>query len=499
MDTYTILNVIGEGSFGRALLVQCRNESDKYVLKEIRLPKADDKMHILRKEAILLARMKHQNIVAFRDSFEDDGHLYIVMEYCAGGDLLQKLKWQKGSLLPEDLILRWFVQICLATKYIHEQKVLHRDIKSKNIFLTSDGTIKLGDFGSACILNSSKAYACSYVGTPYYVSPEIWENKPYNNKSDVWALGCVLYELCTLKHPFQANSWKSLILKICRGSYPPLPAHYPYELHYLIKQIFKINPKDRPSVNTILSRHRISRFLKNFLPRKNSSTTSDVELKKLPHVYSEDHKASEGCIPVESNQEFKEERQHRNWRKSEGEMVVKVLSQKTLEEGTCNMEVTPEGPHVIFPESSRGPTRKYWDEDQGHAVLDVLKNADFTSSGRVYSGDLPGSHVLLHEENLSRKQWTKEPPKEVLNLFENASLNLAFETYTIYKPASENLLVGPLSPPRGDDTDGAIDNILDSSRLDPRSDDEDTDFEEEPNTAWIAQFEKMVKEQKSGT
>uniref|UniRef100_A0A8C5T5X1 non-specific serine/threonine protein kinase n=1 Tax=Malurus cyaneus samueli TaxID=2593467 RepID=A0A8C5T5X1_9PASS len=266
MEGYDTLKVLGEGSFGRALLVHHRISDKKYVMKEIRLPMSSSGVENSRKEAVLLAKMKHPNIVAFKESFEADGHLYIVMEYCDDGDLMQKIKHQGGNLFPEHTILHWFVQMCLAVKHIHDKRVLHRDIKSKNVFLTQNGKVKLGDFGSARLLAHPMSYACTYVGTPYYVPPEIWESMPYNNKSDIWSLGCILYELCTLKHPFQANSWKHLIFKICKGSYDPLPSHYSYELHYLIKQMFKRNPQNRPSASTILARGYLTKLVKNCLP-----------------------------------------------------------------------------------------------------------------------------------------------------------------------------------------------------------------------------------------
>uniref|UniRef100_A0A287D4T1 Serine/threonine-protein kinase Nek3 n=1 Tax=Ictidomys tridecemlineatus TaxID=43179 RepID=A0A287D4T1_ICTTR len=266
MDDYTVLKVIGEGSFGRALLVQQKSSNQLFAIKEIRLPKSLSDTQNSRKEAVLLAKMKHPNIVAFKESFEAEGHLHIVMEYCDGGDLMQKIKQQRGKLFPEDMILNWFTQMCLGVNHIHKKRVLHRDIKSKNVFLTQNGKVKLGDFGSARLLSNPMAFACTYVGTPYYVPPEIWENLPYNNKSDIWSLGCILYELCTLKHPFQANSWKSLILKICQGSVRPLPSHYSYELQYLVKQMFKRNPSQRPSATTLLSRGSLARLVQKCLP-----------------------------------------------------------------------------------------------------------------------------------------------------------------------------------------------------------------------------------------
>ncbi|XP_029111513.1 serine/threonine-protein kinase Nek3 isoform X5 [Scleropages formosus] len=367
------------------------------------------------REAALLSTMNHPNIVAFRDSFEADEHLYIVMEYCAGGDILQRIKGQRNALFTQDVILNWFGQMCLGTKYIHDQRVLHRDLKSKNIFLASNGAVKLGDFGSACVLKSSEAYAYTYVGTPYYVSPEIWDSKPYNNKSDVWSLGCVLYELCTLRHPFQAASWKSLILKVCRGAYPPLPSHLPYELHHLIKHMFKTNPRDRPSLNTILTSHRISRLLRKHLPPQGRLAVD-------PQV-------------LEGGQAGK-------WKKKEGVKVATYLGQKSLLESSRSLaaQSTPEDPGTTGP----------------------------------------------------RRQWDKRPPERLLSLLEKAPVSLAFETYTVHREAGGNPLVGPLSQAGWDDTDGLAEDLLDSQRLEPRSDDEDTDFEEDSPCDLIGELEKIT-------
>ncbi|KAI2656016.1 Serine/threonine-protein kinase Nek3 [Labeo rohita] len=137
MDQYSLVKVIGKGSFGRALLVQPISEEQNYVMKEIRLPKIDSGIRNSRREAVLLSRMKHPNIVAFRDSFEDDGHLYIVMEFCSGGDLFQRIQQQKNVLFAEDMILKWFAQMCLGTKHIHDKRVLHRDLKAKVLAIMS--------------------------------------------------------------------------------------------------------------------------------------------------------------------------------------------------------------------------------------------------------------------------------------------------------------------------------------------------------------------------
>ncbi|XP_029057495.1 serine/threonine-protein kinase Nek1 isoform X4 [Monodon monoceros] len=266
MEKYVRAQKIGEGSFGKAILVNSIEDGRQYVIKEINISSMSSKeREESRREVAVLANMKHPNIVQYRESFEENGSLYIVMDYCEGGDLFKRINAQKGILFQEDQILDWFVQICLALKHVHDRKILHRDIKSQNIFLTKDGTIQLGDFGIARVLNSTVELVRTCIGTPYYLSPEICENKPYNNKSDIWALGCVLYEMCTLKHAFEAGNMKNLVLKIISGSFPPVSLHYSYDLRSLLSQLFKRNPRDRPSVNSILEKGFIAKRIEKFL------------------------------------------------------------------------------------------------------------------------------------------------------------------------------------------------------------------------------------------
>ncbi|XP_040189072.1 serine/threonine-protein kinase Nek1 isoform X7 [Rana temporaria] len=267
MNKYIRVSKIGEGSFGKAILVKAKEDGRQYVIKEISISKMSNKeREESRREVAVLANMKHPNIVQYRESFEESGCLYIVMDYCEGGDMFQRINTQKGILFSEDQILDWFVQLCLALKHVHDRKILHRDIKSQNIFLTKSGTIQLGDFGIARVLSSTVELARTCIGTPYYLSPEICENRPYNNKSDIWALGCVLYEMCTLKHAFEAGNMKNLVLKIIRGSYPPVSMHYSYDLRNLLSLLFKRNPRDRPSVNSILEKPFIFKRIEKFLP-----------------------------------------------------------------------------------------------------------------------------------------------------------------------------------------------------------------------------------------
>mmetsp|Transcript_36440 Transcript_36440/g.27023 ORF Transcript_36440/g.27023 Transcript_36440/m.27023 type:complete len:180 (+) Transcript_36440:131-670(+) len=167
------------------------------------------------REAKILEALNHVNIIRFREVYKTKkGKLCIVMDFADGGDIQSKIKekhkkkQQTGVMeyFSEDQVLNWFTQICLAIKHCHDRKILHRDLKSQNIFLTSRGFVKLGDFGIARVLSNTRSMAKTVVGTPYYLPPEIIEGKPYSFKSDVWSLGILLYEMCALQPPFNASS-----------------------------------------------------------------------------------------------------------------------------------------------------------------------------------------------------------------------------------------------------------------------------------------------------
>merc|ERR1719337_545830 len=150
------------------------------------------------------------------------------MDYCEGGDLHARIKEAKQKNRPfgEEQICRWLTQAILALKYIHEKHILHRDLKSSNFFLSRNGNIKMGDFGIAKVLECTAACAQTQIGTPYYLSPEICQGRPYAWGSDIWAMGCILYELCAKRVPFDAQDLKSLIQRITKGPSPELPNDY---------------------------------------------------------------------------------------------------------------------------------------------------------------------------------------------------------------------------------------------------------------------------------
>lgn len=263
IQAYTIKKEIGRGTFGVVNLVQEKETGIMSVMKTIDLH--DSNITASEREGALtevnmLKRLRHPFIVGYRNSFLENKRLYIVMWFCQGGDLSSYIQKAKTNF-SEEKILSWFVQICLPLKYCHDRYVIHRDLKSQNIFMTKDHRVRLGDFGIARVLNGSTDLAMSVVGTPYSMSPEVCESKPYSYESDVWALGCVLYEMCVLKHAFDANNLLGLVWKIVRDDYPPIPDEYSFSLKSLIKDMLTKNPEKRPSVNDILKKPFIQHAL----------------------------------------------------------------------------------------------------------------------------------------------------------------------------------------------------------------------------------------------
>ncbi|KAA6363098.1 MAG: putative NEK protein kinase, partial [Streblomastix strix] len=149
----------------------------------------------------------------------------------------------------------------LGTLFLHEQHVLHRDIKSANVFLSKSGVVKIGDLGISKLLAGKDSLAKTAIGTPYYLCPEMWQNKPYNNKSDVWSLGIVLYEMTTLNKPFQGNSMNQLHKRVSSGKYEPISNFFSNDLASVIKKILVLDPKYRPTMKEIMDMPEVTRHL----------------------------------------------------------------------------------------------------------------------------------------------------------------------------------------------------------------------------------------------
>ncbi|KAF9071519.1 kinase-like domain-containing protein [Rhodocollybia butyracea] len=332
LDQYDSLDVIGNGAFGIIRKVRRKADGTIFARKELKFEKMQerDRKQIVA-EVNILKELHHDHIVKYHDRYvdKDAGILYILMEYCGGGDLSMVIQQAQkhGRPIPEDTIWNYFMQILLALQHCHHpnghgrnasggagsaggfesdgrerrNQILHRDIKPDNVFLDENNAVKLGDFGLSKALPQTN-FANTYVGTPYYMSPEVMQEKAYDSKSDIWSLGCLIYELCSHKPPFhEAKSHSELNILVRNGRVPPLPKGYSQSLAGVIKAMLNLNPAMRPSATQLLQHERLELVFKVSETEKMLAT---VKAHKSTVVAREREVAAREAMLVEKEQQM---------------------------------------------------------------------------------------------------------------------------------------------------------------------------------------------------
>uniref|UniRef100_A0A4X1TPI4 NIMA related kinase 8 n=1 Tax=Sus scrofa TaxID=9823 RepID=A0A4X1TPI4_PIG len=264
MEKYERIRVVGRGAFGIVHLCLRKADQKLVIIKQIPVEQmTKEERQAAQNECQVLKLLNHPNVIEYYENFLEDKALMIAMEYAPGGTLAEFIQKRCNSLLEEETILHFFVQILLALHHVHTHLILHRDLKTQNILLDKHRmVVKIGDFGISKIL-SSKSKAYTVVGTPCYISPELCEGKPYNQKSDIWALGCVLYELASLKRAFEAANLPALVLKIMSGTFAPISDRYSPELRQLVLSLLSLEPAQRPPLSHIMAQPLCIRALLN--------------------------------------------------------------------------------------------------------------------------------------------------------------------------------------------------------------------------------------------
>mmetsp|Transcript_113868 Transcript_113868/g.207152 ORF Transcript_113868/g.207152 Transcript_113868/m.207152 type:complete len:405 (-) Transcript_113868:107-1321(-) len=281
MDRYERVRTLGRGSYATVVLARLvEDNSVLRVIKEVDLARADDKSRTQAlQEAEVLKSLSHPNIVAYHDAQLARAQLCIVMEYADAGDLAAAVTRRKAAAkrYHEREAMGIFVQLAMALHYIHERRVLHRDLKCQNVFLMRTGVVKLGDFGIAKVLEAADSMAETRIGTPYYLPPEMCTGKPYDFRADVWCLGVVLYEVLALQVPFDAPNMALLVTKICSNEPRPVPQVYSSDLRVLLGRMMAKRAEDRPTSAEIVALPHVRRALASLLIPGSRSSSRTVE------------------------------------------------------------------------------------------------------------------------------------------------------------------------------------------------------------------------------
>ena len=251
---YHIIEKLGQGSFGTAYKVLNKNDNKFYVLKQIFLQNnKNEEFKLLQKEANILSKLNCEYIVKYFDSFSENNCFCIIMEFCEGLDLRKFIEEYKAKnkTIEKNLIYNFIKDLLEGIKYIHDNNIIHRDLKPDNIFINKNNKLKIGDFGISIKLNDTR-YTTSKVGTYIYMAPEIIKGEKYNNKVDIWSLGCIIYELCTLNYCFFDTSIFGLCNKIVNEKHGKIDLNkYENDFQNLIDNMLNKNYKIRPNINEV--------------------------------------------------------------------------------------------------------------------------------------------------------------------------------------------------------------------------------------------------------
>ena len=285
-DNYQFIEIIGQGMYGKVYKALNKKENKYYAIKILNFKDISEKeRHNIETEVNLLKELKHPNIVLYKDSFIDkNNNLNIITTFCEGGDMYRKIFKEKNTYFEENIIINWLIQLLLGLSYIHDKKIVHRDIKTKNIFIQNENILRIGDFGIAKLFDQTQTM--NIIGTPLYMAPECFkQNKKYSYKSDIWSLGCCLYEMCNLKHAFEGKYFPAVSVKVLEGKRAPLNKKYSQDLKNLVDSMLDSNHRHRPTIANILERSfmkdKVGEYIKDFIQNYNKYDGTEEQVNIL--------------------------------------------------------------------------------------------------------------------------------------------------------------------------------------------------------------------------
>lgn len=278
-NKYMLGDEIGKGAYGRVYKGLDLENGDFVAIKQVSLENiAQEDLNIIMQEIDLLKNLNHKNIVKYLGSLKTKAHLHIILEYMENGSLANIIKPNKFGPFPESLVAVYIAQVLEGLVYLHEQGVIHRDIKGANILTNKEGLVKLADFGVATKLTEADVNTHSVVGTPYWMAPEVIEMSGVCAASDIWSVGCTVIELLTCVPPYYDLQPMPALFRIVQDEHPPIPDGLSVETTDFLRQCFKKDARQRPDAKTMLSHPWIQKCRRVLQPSlRHSGTLRNVE------------------------------------------------------------------------------------------------------------------------------------------------------------------------------------------------------------------------------
>ncbi|CAK9046835.1 Serine/threonine-protein kinase Nek1 (Never in mitosis A-related kinase 1) (NimA-related protein kinase 1) [Durusdinium trenchii] len=255
---YEEIRHLGSGAFGAAVLVRRLKDGRRLVAKKCSVKDMEEKQRRMCFEEIaLLQKVRHEcvaQLVDFVWASKDMLSYWIVLKFYPGGDVQSEIDTCRENQLelPIGKVKNWVTQLCMALKHVHKLRIVHRDVKGSNMFISGARNIVLGDFGVSKQLTESEQKAMTSVGSPMYMAPEWWDGRGGTANSDMWSVGVVLFELMALHRPFEAQNVLSLVHKITTEEPAALPEDADPQLSSLAMQLLDKRPERRPSAAEVL-------------------------------------------------------------------------------------------------------------------------------------------------------------------------------------------------------------------------------------------------------
>ncbi|KAK3101307.1 hypothetical protein FSP39_002569 [Pinctada imbricata] len=428
--------ILGNGSFGIVYLIRDSKDDRRYAVKRINFQGQESERKAAKKEADILSRVSHDSILNYIESFEDEECLNIVTEYCDGGDLEVYIKQREGKKLPEVRICHWIHQIASGLKYLHDNKILHRDLKTKNVFLMGDLSLKLGDLGIAKLLELNQSKAESFVGTPAYMSPELFKHLPYNHKSDIWSFGCCCYEMVALKKAFGSDEGLfALCKKVCSSERPAFPRAYSESLKSLVYSMLEEVPDCRPSATDVFTNPYIKRNLARSIYKSDSPERGSKE-KKLTTQKSGIRSRPQSSARERRRQreEFRKSRTFSGeWKHIKQQIQLDKLEKKSVTKTVEKMRKLKLSSHKSESETTSDSCHSNDEDDStfvngGTTIIEKVRKYNSRTVGSYFDLEDPDS-TLGSNESQGHNGFDLDPNVAAKQMVQNMRNNLTpFET-----------------------------------------------------------------------